>query len=112
MLHDSYKGRELLPNSYNYRELLPDGSNCRELLPDSYNCRELLVDNYNCRELLPDSYNCHDLLSNISKVYKKFMFECGFKNRFSAQHCLLSMSEKWKSAVDNRKTFGALLTDL
>ena len=30
----------------------------------------------------------------------------------SAQHCLLSMLEKWKSAVDNKKMFGALLTDL
>ena len=31
---------------------------------------------------------------------------------FSAQHYLLSMLEKWKSATDNRKTFGALLIDL
>ena len=31
---------------------------------------------------------------------------------FSAQHCLVSMLEKWKSATDNKKLFGALLTDL
>ena len=31
---------------------------------------------------------------------------------FSAQHCLVSMLEKWKSATDNKKSFGAFLTDL
>ena len=46
--------------------------------------------------------NCHIL----SKV------QCGFRKGFSAQHCLLAMLEKWKAAVDNKKTFGALLTDL
>ena len=30
---------------------------------------------------------------------------------FIAQQCLLSMLEKWKSAVDSQKRFGALLTD-
>ena len=39
-------------------------------------------------------------------------FQCGFRAGYSAQHCLLAMLEKWKSAVDNKKTFGALLTDL
>ena len=29
-----------------------------------------------------------------------------------AQHCLLSMLEKWKFAIDNGKMFGVLLTDL
>ena len=39
--------------------------------------------------------------------------QCGFRKGFSVQHCLLSLLEKWKSAIDNRKTFGALLiTDL
>ena len=33
-------------------------------------------------------------------------------NRFSVKQCLLSVLEKWKSALDNRKTFCALLTDL
>ena len=39
-------------------------------------------------------------------------FQCGFRKGFSAQHCLLSMLEKWKTAMDNKKTFGALLSDL
>ena len=36
----------------------------------------------------------------------------GFRKGFSAQHCLLSILEKWKSAIDNRKIFDALLTHL
>ena len=39
-------------------------------------------------------------------------FQCGFGKGFSAQHCLLATLEKWKSAVDNKRFFDALLTDL
>ena len=39
-------------------------------------------------------------------------YQCGFRKGFSTKQCLLSMLEKWKSAIDNKKTFGALLTDL
>ena len=39
-------------------------------------------------------------------------YQCGFRKGFSAQHCLVSMLEKWKSATDNKKLFGVLLTDL
>ena len=73
-----------------------------------------------------DNYRPVSILSNISKIYEKLMFkqiseyfepilskfQCGFRKGYSAQHCLLAMLEKWKSAVDNKKTFGALLTDL
>ena len=74
-----------------------------------------------------DNYRPVSILSNISKIYERLMFKqiseyfepsCRnfnvvfFRAGYSAQHCLLSMLEKWKSAVDNKKTFGALLTDL
>ena len=39
-------------------------------------------------------------------------FQCGFRKGYSAQHCLLAMTEKWKTAVDNGGVFTALLTDL
>ena len=50
----------------------------------------------------------------MSKYFGPFFsaLKCGFRNDFSAQQCLLSLPEKWKSAVDNQKRFGALLTDL
>ena len=39
-------------------------------------------------------------------------FQCGFRNSYGTQHCLLLMLEIWKEATDNNKAFGALLTDL
>ena len=39
-------------------------------------------------------------------------YQCGYRKGFNSQHCLLSMLEKWKSATDNKKVFGALFTDL
>ena len=39
-------------------------------------------------------------------------YQCGFRKELSAERFLLSVLEKWKSAVDNRKMFGALRTDL
>ena len=73
-----------------------------------------------------ENYRPVSILSNISKVYEKFMFkqmseyfesflskyQCGFRKGYSAQHCLLSMLEKWKSAINNKKMLGALLTGL
>ena len=73
-----------------------------------------------------DHYWPTSVLPNISKIYERFLFkqiseyfeqflskyQCGLRKGFSAQHSLLSMLEKWKSAVDNKKVFGALLTDL
>ena len=75
---------------------------------------------------LKENYRPVSILSNISKIYERYMFrqmseyfeslfskfQCGFRKGFSAQHCLVSMLEKWKSAIDNKMSFGALLTDL
>ena len=36
----------------------------------------------------------------------------GFRKGHSTQQCLLAMFEKWRSAADNKKTFGVLLADL
>ena len=51
----------------------------------------------------------------ISEYFQSSFFskyQCGFRKGFSAQHCLVSMIEKWKSATD-KKSFGAILnTDL
>ena len=53
------------------------------------------------------------MFKQISEYFLPFLstFQCGFRKGFNAQHCLLSMLEKWEMAVDNKKTFGALLTD-
>ena len=65
-------------------------------------------------------YRSIGFLPNISNIYERFFFkqiieyfeqflskcQCGFRKAFSAQHSLLLMREKWKSAVDNKKVFG------
>ena len=50
------------------------------------------------------------ICSFIFKFLSKY--QCGFRKGYSTHHCLLAMLEKWKSAVDKGKSFGALLTDL
>ena len=73
-----------------------------------------------------DNYKPVTILPNISKIFERCIFrqlsnymdqflskyQCGFRKGYSTQYCLLSMLEKWKSAVDKGKSFGALLTDL
>ena len=74
-----------------------------------------------------NNYRPVSILSNISKLYERIMFnqmseyfensffskyQCAFRKGFSAQHCLVSKLEKWKSATDNKKSLGAFLTGL
>ena len=46
----------------------------------------------------------------MEKFFSKFQF--GFRKGYSTQQCLIALIEKWKSATDKGKSFGALLTDL
>ena len=39
-------------------------------------------------------------------------FQCGFRKGYSTQQCLIAFIGKWKSAIDQGKSFGAVLTDL
>ena len=73
-----------------------------------------------------ENYRPVSILPVISKIFEKLLcnqitpfmdqflskYQCGFRKGFNAQHCLLAMLEKWKKAVDTKKVFGALLTDL
>ena len=77
-------------------------------------------------KLSKENYMPINILLNISKVYERCLydqisksfesrfskFQCGFRKGYSAQHCLLAMIEKWKTAVENGDAFAALLTDL
>ena len=38
--------------------------------------------------------------------------QCGFRKGYNAQHCLISLIEKWKQSADNGGAFRALMTDL
>ena len=46
----------------------------------------------------------------FDKLFLKF--QCGFRKGFHAQHCLITMIEKWRRSVDGGGQAGALLTDL
>ena len=39
-------------------------------------------------------------------------YQCSFPKGYTAQQCLLAMTEKWKKVVDNGGVFETLLTDL
>ena len=72
------------------------------------------------------NYRPVGIVSNISKIYERYIYDqiqlffdsvlskyqCGFRRGYNAQHCLVSLIEKWKKSVDNGGAFGALLTDL
>ena len=72
-----------------------------------------------------DNYRSVSILSNISKIYERCIYDqiqlffssfskylCGFRRGYNAQHCLITLIEKWKKSVENGGAFGALLTDL
>ena len=75
-----------------------------------------------------DKTNYHpiSILPNLSKVYERLMynqispyfdsvfskFQCGFRKGFNAQHCLLTMVEKWRKTLDEGGKTGTVLTDL
>ena len=73
-----------------------------------------------------DSYRPVSILSSISKIYERCLYDqiqvffesilskyqCGFRRGYNAQHCLITLIEKWKKSVDNGGAFGALFTDL
>ena len=60
------------------------------------------------------NYRPTSILPNLSKVNERLMynqispyfdsvfskFQCGIRNGFNAQHCLLTMVEKWRKALD------------
>ena len=72
------------------------------------------------------NYRPVSIFPNLSKVCEKLMhnqislyfdsvfskFQCGFRKGFNAQHCLLTMVEKWRKTLDEGGETGAVLTDL
>ena len=50
------------------------------------------------------------LIMFFEPTFSKYQYE--FRKSHSAQHCLLTMTEKWKKCLDSNGANGALLTDL
>ena len=73
-----------------------------------------------------ENYRPVSILPVISKIFERLIFkqlimlfervfseyQCGFRNGHSAQHCLLTMTEKCKKCRDSYGACGALLTNL
>ena len=73
-----------------------------------------------------NNYRPVSILSNISKLYERCMhqqiseyfesllskFQCGFRQEFSTQNCLLVLVDKIKKVRNNTEVFTAVLTDL
>ena len=72
--------------------------------------------NYRPVSTLPNTSKIHERLidKQMSIFFDEILsqYQCGFRKGFSSQHCLASMLEKWREAIDNRGCFGTLLTDL
>ena len=73
-----------------------------------------------------ENFRSISILPTLSKIYERCMYDrmykyfdqilpkyqCGFRQGYNTQHCLLMMVEKWKDALDKGGLGGALLTDL
>ena len=76
-------------------------------------------------KLSKENYRAFCILPNIPKVSERCSYDqissclengfskyqCGFREGYSAQHCVLVIIEKWKKIVDYGSVFGALLKD-
>ena len=72
------------------------------------------------------NYQLISILPNHSKVYERIMqnqiypylnkifskYQCDFWKGFSAQHCVISVIEKWCQSLDSGWQVAAVLTDL
>ena len=75
-----------------------------------------------------DKENCRlaSSLPVISKIFERLIFkqliiffepvfskyQCGFRKGHDAQHCLLTMTKKWKKCLDSNGACGSLLRNL
>ena len=77
-------------------------------------------------KFLKTNYRPVSILPTVSKIYERCLYDqineyfqslfsklqCGFRNRHSAQHCLLVLIEKCRKVLDKRGFGGLMLTDL
>ena len=72
------------------------------------------------------NYRPISILPTVSKIFERIMYKaiatymekyfspflCGLRKGYSAQDCLIVMTEKWEKAIDKKENAGAILTDL
>ena len=103
-------------NKSKSRSEFPASLKLADITPAHKKGERTVEDNYRPVSILPSiskifERNMYDQISQyIDKYLSPFLF--GFRKGFSTQHCLITMLEKWKKAMDKGKIAGALLTDL
>ena len=94
--------------------------------PDCLKCAEIKPTFKRGDRSNKENYRPVSILPVVSKIYEKILYEqinmhfdpllsplqCGFRKGYNAQNCLLVLVEKWKKAIDKKRSAGILVTDL
>ena len=74
--------------------------------------KKMIIDQKHSPKCWQDIWNliCGQLSNHFNNIQWKF--QCGLPKSFATQNCLLLMIGKWKKAVNWKKVFGTILTDL
>ena len=70
-----------------------------------------------------DNYRPVSIMPSVSKLFEKNMYEdinkfmndklspylCGFRKGYNTQYCLMVMLEKWKKALDKKKSCWSII---
>ena len=94
--------------------------------PTSLKCADITPAHKKDETTKKENYRPVSVLPSISKIFERNMYAqmysymnqylspylCGFRKDYCAQYCLIIMIERWKKALDQKLSAGALLTDL
>ena len=98
-------------NNSNSQSVFPSALKLENITPEHKKDWKSKKDHHQPIIVLPNiSKTCESFFfKQNSEYFKQFLskYQCGFRKGFSAQHSLLSMLEKWISAVDNKKVLSS-----
>ena len=94
--------------------------------PSSFKSADVTPVHKRGRNDIEENFRPVSILPTLLKMFEKCMFvqmpaffdnifsnqQCGFRKRYSTQHCPLVMLETWKRSADKSNIFDILLTDL
>ena len=103
-------------NNSLFSSKFPSNLKAADILPTHKKKDKPVIENYRPISILPTLSKIYERCM-YDQMYKYFdqilsKYQCGFRQGYNIQHCLLMMVEKWKEALDKGGLGGALLTDL
>ena len=100
----------------------------KRIFPDFLKVAKVIPIHKKGEKIDPNNYSHTSLLSNISKLYKKaihirltnflrkskvlFSYQFGFRNNYSTNHALISLTQMIRNALGNSKFACAVFEDL